>query len=129
MYANRLQMGQLSTTFYMVLYTIPLLAIPTLLTRQYEVGPINPIPAVALLWLAVVVTGLGYLALNIGLTAETTTLTALRLLIVPLVSTLISVTMLGEPLTAAKLGGGSLIALGILYPQLAPRLVASEVTT
>jgi len=127
-YADRLQMDQLSTTFYMILYTVPLLAIPTLLTGQYDVGPIDPIPAVALLWLAVVVTGLGYLTLNIGLTAETTTLTALRLLSVPLVSTLISVTMLEEPLTTAKIGGGALIALGILYPQLAPRLVRSEAT-
>lgn len=119
-YTDRLELAHLTITFYMIALSVPVLVGALLVSGDTTVGTIDPIPGFAMAWLAVVVTVGGYLTLNMGLEAETTTMSALRLLSIPLVSTVVSVLLLNEALTLPKAVGGLAIIVGIGLPQLAP---------
>lgn len=119
-YTNRLDLAHLTITFYILAFAVPVLGAVTLAAGATTVGPITPAAGLAMFWLAVVVTVGGYFTLNVGLEAETTTMSALRLLSIPLVSTVVSVVLLDEALTLPKIVGGLAIILGIGLPQLAP---------
>lgn len=119
-YTNRLDLSHLTITFYILAFAVPVLGAVTLAAGATTVGAVTPAAGLAMFWLAVVVTVGGYFTLNVGLEVETTTMSALRLLSIPLVSTVVSVVLLGELLTMPKIVGGLAIILGIGLPQLAP---------
>lgn len=126
--SNRLDIDQLTVTLYMLLFAIPVLVAPLAYVGQFSVGAVSPVALGALAWLAIVVTAGGYVSLNLGLSVETTAVAALRLLVVPLVATIISVFLLNEVITPVKVVGGLAILLGIAYPSLVPWLRQRQAT-
>lgn len=111
----------LTLTFFAHCFSLPVVAGFLGYTGEFSVGSISPLPVVLLLWLSIAVTGGGLLALNAGLTEEKTHVAALRLLLIPLVSTVLSVLFLGEVITPAKALGGIAIGVGVVLPYLARR--------
>jgi drug/metabolite transporter (DMT)-like permease len=73
------------------------------------------------LYIAVVITGLGYLVWNWALERVTAARAAIFLNLQPLVGALLGVAWLGEPATAFTVGGGALI-LGGLWLALTGRV-------
>lgn len=116
-WASRIETGQRTLTFFILGGAIPLLAIPALYEGAIP-SQVNPVAAAALVWVAVVATTGGYLTLNLGLSEETSILTALRLLLIPFVSTIFSALVLGTPVTVVHGIGGLAIAIGVLVPHL-----------
>lgn len=114
--ATRFEFDFLRLTIYAHVFSIPLMAAFIGVTGDVSVGPVEPLAVVLLVWLAAGVTAGGLLALNAGLTAERTQVAALRLLLVPLVASGLSVAFLGEAVTPAKFVGGLAIAVGIVLP-------------
>jgi drug/metabolite transporter (DMT)-like permease len=111
---ERLNIDYLSLTFFAHLLSIPPLAVFFIFSG--EIAPTTATaPSVLMLgYLAIVVTGCGLLLLNAGLEQTSAPVAALRLLVIPLVSTLLSVVILGEPLTVPKIVGGVAISTGII---------------
>lgn len=117
-WASRIDADQLTLTLFILGGAIPVLAAPVGVGGEFTVD-LHPVAVGALVWVAVVATTGGYLALNIGLREETSVLTALRLLLIPFVSALVSAAVLGQPVTTIHVIGGTAIGIGILLPHLA----------
>lgn len=115
-WATRFEFDFLTLTVFAHVFSIPVVAAFLGGTGSFSVGVVDPISVVLLVWLAAGVTAGGLLALNAGLTAERTQVAALRLLLVPLVASGLSVAFLGEVVTPAKLVGGLAISIGIVLP-------------
>lgn len=109
----------LTLTFFAHCFSLPLVGAFLGYTGEFAVGSVPPLAIALLLWLSIAVTGGGLLALNAGLTEEKTHVAALRLLLIPAVSTVLSVAFLGEVLTPVKVAGGTAIAVGIVLPYVA----------
>jgi drug/metabolite transporter (DMT)-like permease len=109
----------LTLTFFAHCFSLPIVAGFLGYTGEFSIGAISPLALVLLLWLSIAVTGGGLLALNAGLTEEKTHVAALRLLLIPAVSTILSVLFLDEGITPAKAIGGLAIGVGIVLPYLA----------
>ncbi|WP_323192156.1 DMT family transporter [Halostella sp. PRR32] len=111
---GRFDLDYLSVTFFAHFLSIPPLVV-FFLTREEFVRPTPSLSSVLVLcYLAIVVTGGGLLLLNAGLEQATAPVAALRLLVIPLVSTLLSVALLDEVLTVPKMLGGAAIGVGIV---------------
>jgi drug/metabolite transporter (DMT)-like permease len=115
-WADRFGFDFLTLTVFAHVFSLPLLVGFLGATGDFSVGTVDPLGVVLLLWLAAGVTAGGLLALNAGLTEERTQVAALRLLLVPLVASGLSVAFLGEPVTPAKFAGGLAISVGIVLP-------------
>jgi drug/metabolite transporter (DMT)-like permease len=111
---GRFDLDYLTVTFFAHCLSIPPLAVFLLTTGDPSPTGVSLPATLVLGYLAVVVTGGGLLLLNAGLERASAPVAALRLLVVPLVSTLLSVVLLGEALTVPKVGGGVAICLGIV---------------
>jgi drug/metabolite transporter (DMT)-like permease len=84
----------------------------------------TPSSAAAVLYLGIVITGLGYLVWNWALERVAAARAAIFLSLQPLVGTLLGVLWLGEPFTVFTAGGGALIVAGLwlaLTGHAAPR--------
>lgn len=115
-WAERFEFDFLTLTVFAHVFSIPVVAAFLGATGTFSVEAVDPLAVLLLVWLAAGVTAGGLLALNAGLTAERTQVAALRLLLVPLVASVLSVVFLGEVVTPAKLGGGLAISIGIVLP-------------
>lgn len=115
-WSRRFEFDFLRLTVFAHVFSIPVMAAFLGATGDVSVGPVEPLAVVLLVWLAAGVTAGGLLALNAGLTEERTQVAALRLLLVPLVASVLSVAFLGEAVTPAKFVGGLAIAVGIVLP-------------
>lgn len=111
----------LALTFFAHCFSLPVVVAFVGYTGEFAIGSVTPVAVVLLLWLSIGVTGGGLLALNAGLTEEKTHVAALRLLLIPVVSTILSVLFLGEVITPAKALGGLAIGIGVVLPYLARR--------
>lgn len=111
----------LTLTFFAHCFSLPIVAGFLGYTGELSVGSVTPLSLVLLLWLSIAVTGGGLLALNAGLTEEKTHVAALRLLLIPAVSTVLSVLFLDEVITPAKALGGLAIGIGVVLPYVARR--------
>ena len=90
--------------------TAPLAAV------EWQVAARSPWTAAsvaAVLYLGVVMTGLGYLVWNWALERVSAARAAIYLNVQPLVGTLLGVVWLGEPLSVFTVAGGSLVVLGL----------------
>ncbi len=90
--------------------TAPLAAV------EWQVAARSPWTAAsvaAVLYLGVVMTGLGYLVWNWALERVSAARAAIYLNVQPLVGALLGVVWLGEPLSAFTVAGGSLVVLGL----------------
>ena len=90
--------------------TAPLAAV------EWQVATRSPWTATsvaAVLYLGVVMTGLGYLVWNWALERVSAARAAIYLNVQPLVGTLLGVVWLGEPLSAFTVAGGCLVVLGL----------------
>ena len=90
--------------------TAPLAAV------EWQVAARSPWTATsvaAVLYLGVVMTGLGYLVWNWALERVSAARAAIYLNVQPLVGTLLGVVWLGEPLSAFTVAGGCLVVLGL----------------
>jgi drug/metabolite transporter (DMT)-like permease len=74
---------------------------------------LTPTGAAGALYLAVVITALGYLAWNWGLARVEASRAAVFLTVQPIAGALLGVAFLHEPLTGFTLAGGALIVLGL----------------
>jgi drug/metabolite transporter (DMT)-like permease len=74
---------------------------------------LTPVAVAGTLYLAVVMTALGYAAWNYALERVAAPRAAIFLNIQPLLGALLGVWWLGEPLTAFMVAGGALIVLGV----------------
>lgn len=119
----------LTLTFFAHCFSLPIVAGFLGYTGEFSLDAISPLAVVLLLWLSIAVTGGGLLALNAGLTEEKTHIAALRLLLIPVVSTILSVLFLGEIITPAKALGGLAIGVGVVLPYLASRSRCRKATT
>lgn len=115
---GRFNFDYLTVTFFAHCLSIPLLAVFFLTSGELAPTGVSLPSIIMLVYLAVVVTGGGLLLLNAGLEAASAPIAALRLLVVPLVATLLSVAFLGESLTVPKVIGGLAIGVGIILQSL-----------
>lgn len=120
-WSARFDFDYLTLTFFAHFFSVPVMVGFLGVEGAFAVGTVDPLAVVLLLWLSIAVTGGGLLALNAGLTTEATHVAALRLLLIPLVSTVLSVAFLGEVVTPAKAAGGLAICVGIVLPYFADR--------
>jgi drug/metabolite transporter (DMT)-like permease len=120
-WSARFDFDYLTLTFFAHGFSLPVMAAFLGYEGAFTIGSVDPLSVVLLLWLAFAVTGGGLLALNMGLTSEETHVAALRLLLIPLVSTVLSVLFLNEAITPAKAAGGLAIGVGIVLPYLVDR--------
>jgi drug/metabolite transporter (DMT)-like permease len=67
----------------------------------------------AVLYLGIVITGLGYLVWNWALERVSTARAAIYLNVQPLVGALLGVAWLGEPMSVFTVAGGVLVVLGL----------------
>lgn len=115
-WADRYGFDFLTLTLFAHVFSIPVMAAFLGATGSFSLGAVDPVGVALLAWLAAGVTAGGLLALNAGLTEERTQVAALRLLLVPLVASVLSVAFLGEVVTPAKFVGGAAIGIGIVLP-------------
>lgn len=120
-WATRFEFDFLTLTVFAHVFSIPLMLAFLGATGNVSVGAVDPLAVVLLVWLAAGVTAGELLALNAGLTEERTQVAALRLLLVPLVASVLSVVFLGEVVTPTKVVGGLAISIGIVLPYYARR--------
>jgi drug/metabolite transporter (DMT)-like permease len=76
-------------------------------------SPWTAVSVAAVLYLGVVMTGLGYLVWNWALERVSAARAAIYLNVQPLVGALLGVVWLGEPLSTFTIAGGSLVVLGL----------------
>jgi drug/metabolite transporter (DMT)-like permease len=76
-------------------------------------SPWTAVSVAAVLYLGVVMTGLGYLVWNWALERVSAARAAIYLNVQPLVGALLGVVWLGEPLSVFTVAGGSLVTLGL----------------
>lgn len=117
-WSGRFDIDYLTLTFFAHCLSIPPLAVFFLTSGELTPTAATVPSTLVLVYLAVVVTGGGLLLLNAGLEAASAPVAALRLLVVPLVATILSVLLLGEALTVPKVVGGVAIGVGIVVQSL-----------
>lgn len=101
------------TAWSLVWGAVTMLPLAVLERVSGAVPRLTPAAVAGMLYLAVVITALGYLAWNYALERVPASRAAIFLNLQPLVGALLGIWVLGEPLTSYTLSGGVLILVGL----------------
>jgi drug/metabolite transporter (DMT)-like permease len=106
--------SSLSVTAWSILWgTVAMLPLALVEQGSGAVTRLTPAAVGATLYLALVITALGYLAWNYALARVPASRAAIFLNLQPLVGALLGVGLLGDPLTPYTVAGGGLILAGL----------------
>lgn len=113
------QMTPLQLTFYQFLFSLVIFT-PLAATEGFAwVGNLTPLAILEILFLGVLCSAVAFLGMHYALAHLSATQVAVSANLVPVVTLMAEVTLLGSPLTLAKAGGTLLVILGVALTQLA----------
>lgn len=111
------------TTNIFTFAVAPFLILSVISSSPLKIVQASPISILSVAWLGVMGSAVAFLSFNKGLKVLKASTSAIGLLIIPVVSTILSYIIVGEEITTYKMLGGFLVLVGILMMQLSPRKV------